>query len=101
MDKHNNSGPALRRSLLFTPGLRTDRYAKALSGAADMVCIDLEDGVAPDFKIEARDKAIPALFDTALDGALVAVSAMDSATRLEARYQKFRSMGNLAISESQ
>ena len=68
MDKHNNSGPALRRSLLFTPGLRTDRYAKALSGAADMVCIDLEDGVAPDFKIEARDKAIPALFDTALGG---------------------------------
>ncbi|HIM45589.1 MAG TPA: CoA ester lyase [Alphaproteobacteria bacterium] len=68
MDKHNNNGPALRRSLLFTPGLRTDRYAKALSGAADMVCIDLEDGVAPDFKIEARDKAIPALFDTALGG---------------------------------
>ena len=68
MDKHNNSAPALRRSLLFTPGLRTDRYAKALSGAADMVCIDLEDGVAPDFKIEARDKAIPALFDTALGG---------------------------------
>ena len=68
MDKHNNSGPALRRSLLFTPGLRTDRYAKALSGAADMVCIDLEDGVAPDFKIEARDKAIPALFDAALGG---------------------------------
>ncbi|MFP6688537.1 MAG: CoA ester lyase [Alphaproteobacteria bacterium] len=68
MDKHNNSGPALRRSLLFTPGLRTDRYAKALSGAADMVCIDLEDGVAPNFKIEARDKAIPALFDAALGG---------------------------------
>ena len=64
----HDSGPALRRSLLFTPGLRTDRYAKALSGPADMVCIDLEDGVAPDFKIEARDKAIPALHDAGLDG---------------------------------
>lgn len=58
----------LRRSLLFTPGLRVDRFAKALSGGADMVCIDLEDGVAPDFKDEARAKAIPALFDAALGG---------------------------------
>ena len=63
-----DSGPALRRSLLFTPGLRTDRFAKALSGDADMVCIDLEDGVAPDFKVEARDKAIPALHDASLGG---------------------------------
>ncbi len=60
--------PTLRRSLLFTPGLRTDRFAKALSGGADMVCIDLEDGVAPDFKSEARDKAIPALFDSSIGG---------------------------------
>jgi (S)-citramalyl-CoA lyase len=64
----NNDTPALRRSLLFTPGLRTDRFAKALGGVADMVCIDLEDGVAPDFKTEARDKAIPALHDAALGG---------------------------------
>lgn len=63
-----DSGPALRRSLLFTPGLRTDRFAKALSGGADMVCIDLEDGVAPDFKVEARDKAIPALHDASIGG---------------------------------
>ena len=62
------SGPVLRRSLLFTPGLRTERFAKALYGPADMVCIDLEDGVAPDFKIEARDKAIPALFNASLNG---------------------------------
>jgi acetyl-CoA carboxylase carboxyl transferase subunit alpha len=39
------------------------------------------------------------LFDIALDRALVSVSAMDSATRLEARYQKFRSMGALGIDE--
>jgi (S)-citramalyl-CoA lyase len=65
--KQNNTS-TLRRSLLFTPGLRVDRFAKALSGSADIVCIDLEDGVAPDFKEEARDKAIPALFDAALGG---------------------------------
>ena len=62
------SGPVLRRSLLFTPGLRTERFAKALCGPADMVCIDLEDGVGPDFKIEARDKAIPALFNADFNG---------------------------------
>ncbi|MBI07157.1 MAG: CoA ester lyase [Rhodospirillaceae bacterium] len=62
----NTGIPILRRSLLFTPGLRTDRFAKALSGDADMVCIDLEDGVAPDFKTEARNKAIPSLHDAAL-----------------------------------
>ncbi|MEE8171872.1 MAG: aldolase/citrate lyase family protein, partial [Alphaproteobacteria bacterium] len=63
-----DSGPVLRRSLLFTPGLRTDRFAKALSGGADMVCIDLEDGVAPEFKVEAREKAIPALYDANIGG---------------------------------
>jgi (S)-citramalyl-CoA lyase len=63
-----NTGVTLRRSLLFTPGLRVERFAKALGGGADMVCLDLEDGVAPDFKEEARDKAIPALFDAGVAG---------------------------------
>jgi acetyl-CoA carboxylase carboxyl transferase subunit alpha len=40
-----------------------------------------------------------ALFDTALERALASVSAMDSAVRLEARYQKFRAMGNIGINE--
>jgi (S)-citramalyl-CoA lyase len=66
MDK--NTDVTLRRSLLFTPGLRVERFAKALGGGADMVCLDLEDGVAPDFKEEARDKAIPALFDAGVAG---------------------------------
>lgn len=65
--------PVLQRSLLFTPGLRTDRFAKAVSGHADVVCIDLEDGVAPDYKTEARDKAIPALFDSSFAGSAARV----------------------------
>jgi acetyl-CoA carboxylase carboxyl transferase subunit alpha len=40
-----------------------------------------------------------ALFDVALERALASVSAMDSPTRLEARYRKFRAMGNIGISE--
>ena len=39
------------------------------------------------------------LLDAALERALREVGSMDSATRLEARYQKFRQMGNLGINE--
>ncbi|NNU15532.1 CoA ester lyase [Parvularcula sp. ZS-1/3] len=46
--------PALWRSLLFVPGTRPDRFAKAAAAGADLVCIDLEDAVAPDGKDEAR-----------------------------------------------
>jgi acetyl-CoA carboxylase carboxyl transferase subunit alpha len=39
------------------------------------------------------------LLDSALEQALMSVSAMDSQTRLDARYQKFRAMGNVGIAE--
>ena len=39
------------------------------------------------------------LLDAALERALREVGSMDSATRLEARYQKFRQMGNIGINE--
>jgi acetyl-CoA carboxylase carboxyl transferase subunit alpha len=41
-----------------------------------------------------------ALVDSALSRALAEVSAMDVATRLETRYQKFRKMGSVGIIES-
>lgn len=40
------------------------------------------------------------LLDAALERTLREVGAMDSATRLETRYQKFRHMGNIGINES-
>jgi acetyl-CoA carboxylase alpha subunit len=39
------------------------------------------------------------MFDVALDRALRSVSAMDPQARLDARYRKFRAMGNIGISE--
>lgn len=48
-----------RRSLLFVPGLRPDRFAKALDTGADIVCVDLEDAVARDRKAEARSLTFP------------------------------------------
>jgi len=48
-----------RRSLLFVPGLRPDRYRKALDAGADIVCIDLEDAVAGPHKAQARELTMP------------------------------------------
>ena len=50
-----------RRSFIFTPGLRPDMFPKALASGADIVCVELEDGIAPKDKAEARQKAL-ALF---------------------------------------
>ncbi len=52
-----------RRSLLFVPALRPDRFHKALEAGADIVCIDLEDAVARDRKAEGRALTLP-LFRT-------------------------------------
>lgn len=43
------------RSLLFVPGDRPERFAKALASGADAVIVDLEDAVAPASKVAARD----------------------------------------------
>ena len=49
------SEPRVRlRSLLFVPGDRPDRMAKALSLEADALILDLEDAVTPARKDEAR-----------------------------------------------
>lgn len=42
------------RSLLFVPGARPDRFAKAASAGADATIIDLEDAVLPADKDKAR-----------------------------------------------
>ena len=48
----------VRRSLLFVPAVRPDRYPKALATGTDAVCLDLEDGVGQGSKAEARAAAL-------------------------------------------
>ena len=62
----NQTEPRPRRSLLFVPGLRPDRYPKALAAGADIVCVDLEDAVALPRKDEARALTLP-LFAEQMD----------------------------------
>ena len=51
----------VRRSFIFTPGLKPEMFSKALDSGADMVCIELEDGIAIKDKDEARSNTINAL----------------------------------------
>jgi len=51
-----------RRSFIFAPGLKPEMFPKALASGADIVCVELEDGIAPKDKEEARGKAL-ALFE--------------------------------------
>jgi (S)-citramalyl-CoA lyase len=53
------------QSILFVPGNRPERFAKALASGADMICLDLEDAVPPDEKSAARNAALAVLGDDA------------------------------------
>lgn len=50
--------PRIRRSLLFVPGSRPERFDKADAAGPDMICIDLEDACLPDEKAQAREQAL-------------------------------------------
>jgi (S)-citramalyl-CoA lyase len=47
-----------RRTFIFSPGLKPEMYPKALACGADIVCVELEDGIAPKDKAAARANAM-------------------------------------------
>ena len=61
MDQILNRQVRPRRSFIFSPGLNPSMYPKALASGADIVCVELEDGIAPKDKDEARASTL-ALF---------------------------------------
>ena len=68
---------AAARSFLFVPGDRPDRFEKARRSGADLVILDLEDGVPP----QAREQARSHVRDWLAAGrsALVRINAADTA----------------------
>ncbi len=55
----NNSEKAFtRRSFIFTPPLKKGMFSKAIKTGVDIVCLELEDGVAPSEKNNARLQAL-------------------------------------------
>ena len=47
-----------RRSFIFTPPLKKTMFSKAINSGVDIVCLELEDGIAPTDKNSAREKAL-------------------------------------------
>jgi len=68
------------RTLLFTPGNRPERFAKALASGADAVVLDLEDAVPLDHKPAARTAIGGAWAELGRAGLplVVRISALDS-----------------------
>ncbi|MGE0482630.1 MAG: CoA ester lyase [Gammaproteobacteria bacterium] len=68
-----------RRSFLFVPGTGTAMFPKAIAAAADIVCVDLEDAVAPPDKSAARAATLALFADLPATGEvelLVRVNAL-------------------------
>ena len=65
------TGP--RRSWLFTPGTRPDRFGRAAEAGADVLILDLEDAVAPAAKSRARADVLAFLAGARPAGTAVAL----------------------------
>ena len=83
--------PRPRRSFIFVPGLRPEMYPKALSCGADIVCVELEDGIAPGDKAEARKRAL------SLFGQPVADDGVERILRINSVRERFGIEDVLAV----
>ena len=70
----------LTRSMLFVPASRPDMIEKATRSAADAICLDLEDAVAPESKAASRVHIVQALqtLDFGYRVRMVRVNALDT-----------------------
>ena len=66
------------RSLLFVPGDRPERFAKAAASGADALILDLEDSVSPERKAAARDAVALYLAEPRGVTAFVRINPLDS-----------------------
>ena len=90
----NSNKISVRRSFIFTPGLKPERFPKAISSGADMVCIELEDGIA----IKDKDEAIKNTFK-ALE-TLEVKSGVELVVRVNCQRTKFGLMDLEAVVSS-
>jgi citrate lyase beta subunit len=75
----------VRRSLLFVPGDSRRKIEKAAALGADVVCLDLEDGVALNQKQAARDSIREALsaLDFGRSERMIRINAYDTALKTD------------------
>lgn len=67
----------LSRSVLFVPGNRPERFAKAVSSGADIVIVDFEDAVEEEMKAQAREHLASFLQDNPAVSVVVRVNSAD------------------------
>ncbi len=75
----------LYRSKLFLPGSQIKFFEKAAKGPADVVCLDLEDAVAPADKVQARTNVVRALNEVDFGDKIVTVRVNGLDTHLAYR----------------
>jgi malyl-CoA/(S)-citramalyl-CoA lyase len=70
----------LTRTMLFVPGSNPRMIQKSSESQADVICLDLEDAVVPDQKVDARSNVIQALqhLDFGLRIRMVRINALDT-----------------------
>ena len=73
------TAPARRRSWLFTPATKPERFDRAAEAGADALIVDLEDAVAPADKAAARQTAL-GWMATPGDGRVVRVLRINAPT---------------------
>jgi len=89
-------------AILWRDAGRKVEAAEALRlTAPDLLTFGVIDEIVPEpvGGAHTNPELAASLLDAALERALAEVSVMDSAARLDARYQKFRQMGNVGIQE--
>jgi len=90
-------------AILWRDSSRKVEAAAALKlTAPDLLRLGVVDEIVPEPRGGSHTNLDVAatMLDTALDRALTEVAALDSETRLSARYKKWRAMGNIGIAES-
>jgi len=86
VNQKNQNSLQPRRSFIFAPGLRPELYPKALASGADIVCVELEDGIAPHDKDEAREKTMVLFAEPQADDGverIVRINCLRSAVGLD------------------
>jgi acetyl-CoA carboxylase carboxyl transferase subunit alpha len=89
-------------AILWRDAARKVEAAEALRlTAPDLLHFGIVDEIVPEpiGGAHTNHELATSLLDAALERTLADVSAMDPASRLEQRYQKFRQMGNVGINE--
>jgi citrate lyase subunit beta / citryl-CoA lyase len=72
--------PRARRSVLYMPGSNARAIAKARALPADAIILDLEDSVAPDAKVLAREQVVAAVREGGFGGRQVIIRVNSAQT---------------------